>query len=352
MATPTDPRYHPLRVRAVMEETDDAKSVVFEVPPQLADAFAYRPGQFLTLRLAVGSRHVRRCYSMSSAPAVDDAPRVTIKRVRDGVGSNWVCDHIRAGDTVEVLPPSGSFTPRAGLDGDFLLLAGGSGITPVFSILRSTLHLGTGRVVLLYMNRDEHSIIFRKELMTLAAAHPTRLQVIHWLDSVQGVPTLAQLAELAKPFSAGQAFICGPGPFMDAAVSALQAIEMPAERIHVERFSSLPDEADTVEINAAAAAGAPAPTVAEADVDIVLDGEVHHVKCAGDQPILDAALAAGIAAPHSCRAGMCASCMCQVKEGSVFLRHNEVLDKKDLAKAWTLACQALPTSAHVKVEFP
>lgn len=352
MATPGDPRYHALRVSAVMDETDDAKSLVFDVPEALRPTFAYKPGQFLTLRLPVNGRRVRRCYSMSSAPAVDDGPRVTVKRVRSGTGSNWICDNVKAGDTLDVLPPSGSFTPRAGLDGDFLLLAGGSGITPVFSILRSTLHLGSGRVVLLYMNRDEHSIIFRKELMALAAAHPTRLQVIHWLDSVQGVPTLAQLAELAKPFAAGQAFICGPGPFMDAAVSALQAIEMSAERIRVERFSSLPDEEDADDINAAAAADAPAPAVAEADIDILLDGEVHHVRCAGDQPILDAALAAGLSAPYSCRAGMCASCMCQVKEGSVFLRHNEVLDKKDLEKAWTLACQALPTSASVKVEFP
>ncbi len=352
MAAPTDPRYHPLRVRAVMEETDDAKSLVFDVPAELAAAFAYKPGQFLTLRLPVQGRHVRRCYSMSSAPAVDDAPRVTIKRVAQGLGSNWVCDHLKAGDTVEVLPPSGAFTPRAGLGGDFLLLAGGSGITPVFSILRSALHLGEGRITLLYMNRDERSIIFRKELMTLAAAHPTRLQVIHWLDSVQGVPTLAQLAELAKPFAGGQAFICGPGPFMDAAVAALEAIEMPSERIHVERFASLPDEEDAAELNAAAAAAAPAPAIAEAAIEIMLDGTVHHITCRGDQAILDAALAAGIDAPHSCQAGMCASCICQLVEGSVYLRHNEVLDKKDLAKAWTLSCQALPTSPQVRVKYP
>ncbi len=350
-AEPISP-YHPLQVRAVMEETADTKSLVFDVPPELAAAFAYKPGQFLTLRLPVGGRHVRRCYSMSSAPATDDAPRVTIKRVTQGLGSNWICDHVKAGDTIEVLVPSGSFTPRAGLDGNFLLLAGGSGITPVFSILRSALHLGTGRIVLLYMNRDERSVIFRKELIALAAAHPTRLQVIHWLDSVQGVPSLAQLAELAKPFSNGQAFICGPGPFMDAAVEALEAIEMPSERIRVERFASLPDEEDTAELNAAASAQAPTPTVAEAQVELLLDGEVHKLTCRGDQTILDAALAAGINAPFSCQAGMCASCMCQVIKGSVYLRHNEVLDKKELEKAWTLACQALPTSPLVRVEFP
>lgn len=344
--------YYPLRVRAVIEETIDSKSLVFDVPPALDATFAYKPGQFLTLRLPVQGRHVRRCYSMSSAPGVDDAPRVTIKRIAQGRGSNWVCDNIKAGDSIEVLPPAGVFTPREGLDGDFLLLAGGSGITPVFSILRSVLHAGRGRIVLLYMNRDERSVIFRNELMALAAAHPTRLQVIHWLDSVQGVPTLAQLAELAKPFAGGHAFICGPGPFMDAAVAALQAIEMSAERIHVERFASLPDEEDMAAVNAAAPAEASTSAIEKAEVELLLDGKVHLIVCGGQQPILDAALAAGIDAPHSCQAGMCASCMCQVIEGSVFLRHNEVLDKKDLAKAMTLACQALPTSAKVRIKFP
>lgn len=352
MRTEQISRYHPLRVSAVMEETADTKSLVFDVPSELATTFAYKPGQFLTLRLPVGDRHVRRCYSMSSTPATDDAPRVTIKRIERGLGSNWICDHVKVGDTIEVLPPSGSFTPRAGFDGDFLLLAGGSGITPVFSILRSALHLGNGRIVLLYMNRDERSVIFRKELMALAATYPTRLQVIHWLDSVQGVPALAQLAELAKPFCSGQVFICGPGPFMDASVAALRAIEMPSEHIHVERFISLPDEEDTAELNAAASAGAPAPGIEEAQVELLLDGEVHTVTCHGNQTILDAALDAGINAPHSCKAGMCASCMCQVRKGSVYLRHNEILDKKDLEKAWTLACQALPTSGLVRVEFP
>ena len=240
----TDHRHHALRVRAVVNETHDAKSLVFDVPPELAALFRYKPGQFLTLRLPVQGRHVPRCYSLSSAPAVDDSLRVTVKRVADGRGSNWICDHVQAGDLVEVLAPSGVFTPRS-LDGDFLLLAGGSGITPVLSILRSALLEGSGRITLLYANRDERSVIFRDELKHLAAAYPTRLQVMHWLDSVQGVPSVAQLAELAKPFRHGQAFICGPGPYMDAAMAALQAIEMMPEQIHVERFASLPDEEDT-----------------------------------------------------------------------------------------------------------
>jgi 3-ketosteroid 9alpha-monooxygenase subunit B len=347
----TGHRHHALRVRAVVDETHDTKSLVFEVPPALAPLFTYKPGQFLTLRLPLQGRHVPRCYSMSSAPAVDDAPRVTVKRVAQGRGSNWICDQVQAGDTLEVLPPSGVFTPRS-LAGDFLLLAGGSGITPVFSILRSALGAGSGRIALLYANRDERSVIFRDELKALAAAHPTRLQVIHWLDSVQGVPSVAQLAELAKPFRHGQAFICGPGPYMDAAVAALRAIEMQAEQIHVERFASLPDEEDAAVLSAAAAADVPNDGVEAAELAILLDGAVHTVPCGGNETLLEAALRAGLNTPYSCQAGMCASCMCQVLEGRVHLRHNEVLDKKDLDKAWTLGCQAIPMSPYVRIKFP
>lgn len=345
----TTQRYHALKVRAVTEETHDAKSVVFEVPPELVETFKYRPGQFLTLRLPVLGRHLPRCYSMSSAPTLDAHLRVTVKRVKEGRGSNWVCDHVRPGDTLEVMAPAGVFTPAA-LQGDFLLCAGGSGITPVFSILRSALAHGQGRIGLLYANRDERSVIFREELNALAAAHPARLQVVHWLDSVQGVPSVAQLAELARPWSQGEAFICGPGLFMDAMVSALDKAGMAAERVHVERFVSLPDEEDVAAINAAAPA--PAAAVERATVELELDGEVHVLDVAGTETLLDAALRAGINAPHSCQAGMCASCMCQVVEGEVHLRHNEVLDAKDLAKRWTLSCQALPTTERLRVRFP
>ncbi len=345
----TAQRYHPLRVQAVTEETHDAKSIVFEVPPELAETFKYRPGQFLTLRLPVLGRHLPRCYSMSSAPTLDASLRVTVKRVPGGRGSNWLCDRLRPGDTVEVMPPAGVFTP-ASLQGDFLLCAGGSGITPVFSILRSALAHGQGRIRLLYANRDERSVIFRDELNALAAAHPARLQVIHWLDSVQGVPAVAQLAGFARSWREARAFICGPAPFMDAMVSALAQAGMDGERVHVERFVSLPDEEDVAAINAAAPA--PATTVERATVELELDGEVHTLSVAGGETLLEAALKAGLNAPNSCQAGMCASCMCQVLEGEVHLRHNEVLDAKDLAKRWTLSCQALPTTERLRVRFP
>ena len=341
-------RYHRLTVQAVTDETPDARSITLAVPEGLADSFRYRPGQFLTLRLAVGGRHLPRCYSMSSTPGLDDALRVTVKRVAGGRGSNWLCSHLRPGDSLEVMAPAGLFTP-AGLEGDFVLAAGGSGITPVFSILRAALVRGSGRIRLLYANRDERSVIFRDALQALAAEHPSRLQVIHWLDSVQGTPLVAQLAAFGHGFEAAQAFICGPGPFMDAMATALAGAGLDPERIHVERFVSLPDEE---EAPPAVAADAPPPQVDAAEVSLLLDGSEHHFSCGGSETLLDAAERHGIAVPHSCRVGMCASCMCQVEEGEVVLRHNDALDARDLARRWTLSCQATPATARLRVKFP
>ncbi len=340
-------RYHRLTVQAVTDETPDARSITLAVPEGLADSFRYRPGQFLTLRLAVGGRHLPRCYSMSSTPGLDDALRVTVKRVAGGRGSNWLCSHLRPGDSLEVMAPAGLFTP-AGLEGDFVLAAGGSGITPVFSILRAVLARGSGRIRLLYANRDERSVIFRDALQALAAEHPSRLQVIHWLDSVQGTPSVAQLAAFGHGFEAAQAFICGPGPFMDAMATALAGAGLDRERIHVERFVSLPDEEAAPP---AVAADAP-PPVEVAEVSLLLDGSEHHFSCGGSETLLDAAERHGIAVPHSCRVGMCASCMCQVEEGEVVLRHNDALDARDLARRWTLSCQATPATARLRVKFP
>jgi 3-ketosteroid 9alpha-monooxygenase subunit B len=140
---------------------------------------------------------------------------------------------------------------------------------------------------------------------------------------------------------------------MDAAVAALQSLNLPSEHIHVERFVSLPYEEALATATAAAKEAPPLPdAVDEAEVEVLLDGQVHTLHCGGTETLLEAALRAGLNAPYSCQAGMCASCMCQVVEGSVHLRHNDVLDDKDLAKAWTLACQAVPTSARLRIKFP
>lgn len=341
-------RYHSLRVDQVVQETSDAVSLQFAVPAELVERFRYRPGQFLTLRLPWQGEHLLRCYSMSSAPTVDAQLRVTVKRVVEGRGSNWICDHVQVGDVIEVMQPAGVFVPQS-LDGEFLLFAGGSGITPVFSILRSVLLRGRGQVRLVYANRDEESIIFREALKDLLEQYADRLDVIHLLDSVQGRPTVSLLKRLSRGYENAQAFICGPGPYMDAAEQALQELKLPAENIHVERFVSLPSEESRDEEQQAVLTES--AEVDQAQISIELDGQHFELQCQGDETILDAAEKAGIDLPYSCMAGMCASCMCEVTEGEVKLLHNDVLDERDLSRGLTLTCQAVPRTARVSLKY-
>lgn len=330
-----------LRVREVVQETGDAHSLVFDTPPGLT----YKPGQFLTLRLPHPGGPVARCYSVSSAPGVDDHLKVTVKRVQDGRGSNWVCDNVVAGTELDVLAPSGTFTPHS-YDRDLLLLAGGSGITPVMSIIKATLAQGAGKMFLVYANRDERSVIFHGELRELVAQHPERLVVLHWLETVQGLPSLRPLSELVSPWTHAEAFICGPAPFMDCAADALRGLGVARERIHVERFTSLAGDPWQEVVVAAPADG---ERVVELEVE--LDGEVHELEWPESVKLLDLLLDKGLDAPYSCREGACSACAFTLVEGEVTMDTNSVLEKEDLDEGWRLGCQSHPVSDVVKVTY-
>lgn len=332
-------RFHRLRVSTVVSETADARSLVFEVPPELAEQFQYRPGQFLTLRLPCSDGEIARSYSLSNPPG---APlQVTVKRVADGQGSNWICDRVTAGTELDVLPPGGVFTPES-LDEDLLLFAGGSGITPVISIIEAVLAEGSGRLALVYANRDEHSVIFAARLRELCAAHPDRLHVLHWLESVQGLPTVPALRALAAPFADRRVFLCGPGPFMTAVRAALSTVDIPEDRICQEIFRSLSDNPFTEVVQA---------DVDAAVVEVDLDGEVRTLPWPRQRKLLDVLLDHGLAAPYSCREGACSACACRLLDGKVTLINNEVLDEEDLAEGIILACQALPAADEVRISY-
>jgi 3-ketosteroid 9alpha-monooxygenase subunit B len=287
---------------------------------------------------------VARCYSLCSSPFADEALTVTVKRDRDGYASNWLCDNARAGMRVHVLAPSGTFVPKT-LDSDFVLLAAGSGITPIMSICKSALSEGGGHVVLLYANRDERSVIFAEALRELAAKYPDRLTVVHWLESLQGLPSANALAQLAAPFTDRQAFICGPGPFMEAAREALASLKVPAKQVHIEVFKSLDsdpfaavqieDDGDTP----------PASAVVE------LDGKTHTVSWPRKAKLLDVLLDAGLDAPFSCREGHCGACATTLRNGKVTMEVNDVLEQQDLDDGLILACQAHPETDSVEVTY-
>lgn len=337
------PETHRLVVREIVRETDDACSIVLE-PPAGAD-FSYRPGQFLTLRLPGPSGPVGRCYSLCSSPHRDEALRIAVKRVRDGVGSNWLNDELHVGDVVESLAPSGVFTPRS-LDDDLLLFAGGSGITPVLSILVSALAAGSGQVVLVYANQHERSVMFGDRLRELASAYPERLHVVHWLESVQGLPSRPLLRAFVAPYASFIAFLCGPSPFMETVTHALRDCGVPPARIHIERFQSLTEDPF------AAVVAEPVPEDGPTTrLEVELDGKTHEYDWPRSTRLLDFLLAQGLKAPYSCRQGLCSACACILDDGDVSMVHNEILEQEDLDEGYVLGCQALPVSEKVRVRY-
>jgi 3-ketosteroid 9alpha-monooxygenase subunit B len=343
-----------LEVADVLAETDEARSLVFRVPdgagdPAIpADRLRYAPGQFLTLRVPsdrTGS--VARCYSLCSSPFTDDALTVTVKRTVDGYASNWLCDHAHPGMRIHVLAPSGTFVPKT-LDDNFLLLAAGSGITPVMSICKSALSEGSGQVVLLYANRDDRSVIFGDALRELAAKYPDRLTVLHWLESLQGLPSATALAQLAAPFTDRQAFICGPGPFMAAAREALETLKVPAQQVHIEVFRSLEtDPFAAVKIEDGVDSG----DMPHATAVVELDGQTHTVSWPRRAKLLDVLLDAGLDAPFSCREGHCGACATTLRKGKVSMEVNDVLEQQDLDDGLILACQSHPETDSVEVTY-
>ncbi|GAA3385148.1 ferredoxin--NADP reductase [Cryptosporangium minutisporangium] len=331
-----------LRVAEVVAETDDARSFVLDVPPDLAEVFAHKPGQFLTVRVPVDPAAVARCYSLCNAPG--DPLTITVKRTADGFGSVWLCSHVTAGDVLEVLPPAGRFTPRS-LDGSFLLVAAGSGITPVLGIVRTVLASGNGHATLVYANRDERSVIFADALRKLVAKYPDRLTVVHWLESVSGLPTPSALGAILAPWASGaEVFLCGPTEFMAAADVALRDLDV--ARVHVERFQSLAEDpfvTGKVPDATAATEGEP--------LSVEIDGATHALAWPDGRRMLDVLVDHGLAAPSSCREGRCGACTCRLVSGEVEMVNNEVLDEQDLAEGFVLACQSLPRGGPYTVSY-
>jgi 3-ketosteroid 9alpha-monooxygenase subunit B len=348
-----------LEVLDVVEETENARSVVLD-PGEHAELFRYTPGQFLTV--AVPSDRtglVARSYSLSSTP-VDDGPlTITVKRTADGYASGWICNELRKGDRLRVLPPAGIFTPKD-IDADLLLFAGGSGITPVMSIIRTALAQGSGQITLFYANQDERSVIFADALAELAAEHADRLQVVHWLESVQGLPTQDQLRAFALPYVDRDAFVCGPAPFMVVTVAALKELEFPRERRHQEKFVSLggnpfdtdaerepgagDDEEDVVE--------APRAIGPAAHLKVDLDGEEYDFDdWKPGTTILEHLESKGIKAPFSCREGECSACAVRLLEGEVTMRANDILEEEDLEDGIRLGCQSEAATEKVRVTY-
>ncbi len=351
--------FHRLRVAEVVPETDEANSIRFEVPWELKEAFRFRAGQHLTLRAEINGEEVRRNYSLCTAPHENDL-MVTVKRIAGGLFSNWVGDHVKAGDELDVMPPHGSFTTNfdPGAARHYVAFAGGSGITPVMSLIRTALaEEPRSRFTLFYGNRDSTSIIFLEALAGVKDRHMGRVELFHFLDQEEGDidlfngmldrarcdEAIAQLVDEPKQVDAW--FICGPGPMMDAAEAALAERGVAKDRIHIERFI-----ADRPSAALAAQMQQLQQEAAGLTVSVTLDGRTR--KVAFDKAnILDSALAAGLPAPFACKAGVCATCRAKVIKGKVEMAVRDGLTDEEVAAGYVLTCQSVPAGEGVAVDY-
>ena len=336
-------------VKDVIAETTDAKTFILEIPPAGPELFRYESGQFLTVRAAVDGRTEQRCYSLSSLHDHDPDLKITVKRVPYGPVSNWMFDSLKPGDLLEVMRPAGFFTSRRP-DHDLALYAAGSGITPIISIAKSRLYRhASAKVFLFYANRDEQSVILRVELNALANQFAGRFRIIHWLESVQGLPHPALIAAFSEALISNEHFICGPTPFMDSVAAMLGDLGVDRHLIHLERFTFAP-----IKDTAAVVPPKPDQTSAlsgETTLEVTLDGETSKLQWKADEMLIDALEGAGFSPPYSCRSGSCGACICTLDSGEIKMLHNEMLDDVDIAEGLILSCQARPLSPEVKVTF-
>lgn len=330
--------YHPLTVTDVVDETADTRSFAFAVPPALRDTFAYVAGQFCTFRATIDGDAVVRCYSMSSSPEVDEHLTVTAKRVPGGRMSNWMNDVLGPGATIDVMPPAGLFVLHE-TDVPIVAFAGGSGITPVFSIIKSALATTERSISLVYANRDANSIIFAEELARLESAMDQRLVVHHHLDAEDGFLDAAACESLVGERRDASFYICGPGPFMDVVESGLEVVGVDRAQVFVERFEA-PGSSSTL-----------AEASATESLVIRLGRRKHVVDYRLGDTILETARRAGLSPPFSCESGSCATCMAHVDEGSATMRVNNALSADEVDEGWVLTCQAIPTSRTVVVDY-
>ncbi|MBT6206256.1 MAG: ferredoxin--NADP reductase [Rhodospirillaceae bacterium] len=329
-----------LTVRAVREETSEARSFVL-VPDRVDKAsFVYRPGQFLTFRVPHEDGDIARSYSLSSAPATDPDMTVCVKRVADGRGSNWFHDRLISGARIEATAPSGRFVLRDS-KAPLFVIAGGSGITPCISIIKQAL-VETGRQVkLVYANQCADAVIYRSTLDTLEARFGDRFTCRHWLDDERGFLTSTDVTAAVTGWEQADCYICGPDPLMDMAEETLFELLGEDARVLTERFLSPDDPAPADETDAISA------TTGEAFVDgyrLTLDGEDHTVPISGDETLLQAALKAGIDAPCSCTEGHCGSCIAWLRSGDVTMNSTQALSKRNMERGYVLACQSRPSS--------
>jgi 3-ketosteroid 9alpha-monooxygenase subunit B len=347
-----------LTIRKVIDETGDTRSFVLDIPDDLRCRFSYRAGQFCGFRVRVDGAPLVRCYSMSSSPHTDKEFKVTVKRVPGGAVSNWMNDNLAEGDVLDVMPPAGHFclrTDEARRAKPLVAFSGGSGITPVISLIKTLLATTERPASLLYANRDRDSIIFFDELQALSRSNGRRLRVLHRLDVEQGFVDRRGVVEFVGGERDADFYICGPGPFMGVVEEALRDLGVGSDRIFIERFE-LPDAGDAAQVPASSACDSVAGNEVKTEVrtetvTIVLHGREHTLPYHPGETILETARRGGLKAPYSCEQGNCGTCLARIKMGAARMKANNVLTPDEVAEGLVLTCQGVPTAETITVEY-
>lgn len=348
-------KFYSLTVSEVTQETADAVSIAFQIPAELQVAFSYKQGQYITFKLPVDGSEIRRSYSVCSSPVVNEDLRVAVKRVVGGKGSNYLNSHVKVGDKLEVMQPMGNFYTEMNVSNQntYVLFAGGSGITPMLSILKTVLHSEPqSKIVLFYGNLNESSIIFQKQLNDLATANADKLQVVHILEKPEqlnhskdltGMMTPDVVESLVKPLvgnSNAIYFICGPTPMMQSVESTLQKLQVASSKVHLEYFTAPTDE-NAKEVTSSG----------NCTATIILDGDTFTVEVAAGENILDAAINAGLDAPYACQGGSCCTCRALLTDGKVEMKVNYALLDQEVKEGFILTCQSVPQTSTVTVNY-
>ena len=354
--------FFPLKINKVNRETKDAVSIYFDIPEHLQSQFKYLPGQYLNFSVIINGEEVRRAYSLCTSPYTDVVPGIAVKAVEGGKMSTYLNTEVKQGDVIEVMPPLGKFTANidAANSKHYVLIGGGSGITPLMAILKSVLtQEPNSKVTLVYANRDMESIIFGDAINELQNQYGSRLTIIHSLDTppaewsgMSGFLTAEKVKNIATGMPGGSSahyYICGPTPMMDIAKQGLADGGIPADHVNTEYFTSPTSEKkeETVPVEE----GDLPPLEEDTKAKVNVYGSDHEIEVEAGQTILEAAMDADLDPPYSCQAGVCTTCRARLLSGKVVMDEREGLSDAEIEEGFILTCQSRVCTTDVSVRF-